>query len=548
MSELGGLTLRGCHPHPTVAPSEAHGSMHARAARVMPTVDVLQYFRFMRFVERLCEHLFPDRLSSVTDVTFDTWLAQLKFPQKHKDELRDIFEQQLTEPILIKKLQMWFDKRSKIDAFVKDETYEEYKIERMIYARCNASKVMLGPIVKAIEHEVYQQPAFIKHVPVKDRAKYICDMLEESGEDYIVTDYSKFESGFTTANIYACEYKLYEHMLREVDGGTKFLALIRAWVMNWNLVSVSASNSPDSSFAFLAAILGRRMSGEMFTSLGNGFRNFCNFMFFCLLNKYGPNVDGWDLSDVGTLFRMVVEGDDGAGRCPQEYRPTAAQFASLGWEIKLEVVESISEASFCGNVFAPEDMINVTDPIKVLIRTPWGKADLNKATRKTRHAYLRAKAYSLAYEYSGCPIVSAYANYLLLITAGVDPRKAASLEKNADHRRVSQTEAIEYYERMQDVVRATGVPVVPVGNATRYLVERLYGISVEEQVRAESELGRPNPDLSFLQAHVPDHAVHYFEHYVHPSHLADTNGYQMDVRGVPRQWFADNDPSTFDGC
>ena len=146
----------------------------------------------------------------------------------------------------------------------------------------------------------------------------------------------------------------------------------------------------------------------MNTSLGNGFSNLMFMAFVC--EKLGLNCNG------------VVEGDDGLFAFNGN-TPSASDFTKYGFNIKLDVHSEISTASFCGNVFDPEDRQIMTCPYDVLSTFGWTTNKYAKSSDKTLKALLRSKSLSLAYQYPGCPILSSLAQYGLRVTKGYNVEK-----------------------------------------------------------------------------------------------------------------------------
>jgi len=212
---------------------------------------------------------------------------------------------------------------------------------------------------------------------------------------------------------------------------------------------------------FKAQIEATRMSGEMCTSLGNGFSTMCFFYFVC--------------EECGfTEVSLVVEGDDNAASGVGT-PPTKEDFAELGLVIKLEVFTSPSDMSFCGLVFDEQDEQIVTDPRKVVANFGWASRQYVRARESKLKTLLRCKSLSLAYQYPGCPIVTALAHYGLRVTAGHDVRGL-----------INNSRSFSTWDRglLLDAL-ANPVERQQPGPGTRALVERLFGITVLDQIRME---------------------------------------------------------------
>jgi hypothetical protein len=210
-------------------------------------------------------------------------------------------------------------------------------------------------------------------------------------------------------------------------------------------------------------IAARRMSGEMNTSLGNGFSNLMLFLFACAEN--GIHADGF------------VEGDDGIFWVSDDSRaPTTQQMEDYGWDIKIGS-SIMSHASFCGNIFDIDDEIIVTDPRKALITFGWTNKRYANCSRDTAISLLRAKALSMAHQYNGCPMLSAFSRRIISITN--------------NHRRISKRilGAFDPYHQEQ-ILHAISSPLPPPLQptpATRTLFEMLYGIPADLQAAFEDD-------------------------------------------------------------
>lgn len=423
-------------------PDSVLGAIAKRIGCVTPAVDhtllkELREFTLQWVVENL-EPLPPD-----SDLSVETWLSNTRYTQKRKTELYDLYR---SEPVLL-------DKHLKVKGFIKDETYSEYKYPRGIHSRHDRFKCEFGPVSKLIEERMYKTKWFIKHVPVADRPKTIRDRLDGFLE-YIATDYSTFEALFTKDIMMAVEYVMFSYMVQHLPNRNTLLELFHK--------ALAGVNEIDYKF-WSVSLEAVRMSGEMTTSLFNGFANLM-FMLF-VASKTQAVVDGF------------VEGDDGIFAV-QQGSIDETMFARLGLIIKLERHIHLSEASFCGIVFDCQDCINITDPREVLASFGWTTNTYYRANSRVRKMLLRAKALSYAHQYPGCPIISSLAKYGLRMTRSYDIRHFVS-----ERMKVANWDREQILDALQ-----SKIPDVAVGFRSRLLVERLYGIPVEKQLKIEMYL------------------------------------------------------------
>jgi hypothetical protein len=182
-----------------------------------------------------------------------------------------------------------------------------------------------------------------------------------------------------------------------------------------------------------------------------------------------------------TQVRGVVEGDDGLF-VTNGPAPTPEDFARLGANIKLATAPSLESASFCGLIFDPTDLVNITNPLKALAQFGWGSAKYAGSSKSKAAALLRCKALSLAHQYPGCPVIQSLAFYGLRATS--DVRVCRVL------RAAGMREQFDEWKRMRaiDAVRAGTLTPRPVPMRTRCLMEEVFGLSVTQQLRIEKYL------------------------------------------------------------
>jgi len=315
---------------------------------------------------------------------FYDWLDTTSYNQQRKQQLCDAYDS-------LKGARPTLRQCRHIDTFVKSEFYPEWKHARMINSRCDAFKVWSGPRFKAIEDAVYQLPWFIKHVPVPDRPRLVSN-LKRYGRKCYATDFTAFESHFDPLILDAIECELYRWCLRN-DPDVEYLCQ-----------ALMGKNEMRTRTGLHASCLGKRMSGDMCTSLGNGFTNLMLAMF--IASEKGGTVDGF------------VEGDDGLLTCDVEL--TAQDYLQCGFSIKIEEVVDPCCASFCGLIFSESGEI-IRDPRKFMMGFGWTQSFIN-AGQTMMDELLRAKALSAVYETPQCPIIGAFARYALSVTKHVHPR------------------------------------------------------------------------------------------------------------------------------
>jgi len=398
-----------------------------------------------------------------------------------------------------------FERRTRVNSHVKDEPYPEPKPCRLINARDDWAKCQLGPVFSAIEHTVCQLPWFIKYIPVSDRPGAVMDRVFMEGARYVCTDYTSFEAHFTNEMMWALEEPLYRIMVENLpwDVKTTFLKM-------WK-VAVTGDNLIDFTNLFLAKLKAVRMSGEMNTSLGNGWSNLVLFLF--AMDEKGAT---WDEIIDSHGF---VEGDDGIFRIDERISPTSAQMESYGFRLKIDVVSDIKTASFCGLIFDPDDLVAVTDPLLVLMKLAWLPRRYIGCRGGTADELLKAKAQSALYQYNGCPIIT---------TACV-----RILEQLKDVAYTARTyNSFDSY-KLVIFKESFGVVARDIPDNTRALVEQMYGISLTMQSVIESALSQYvlGEELHLTFPSEYDHYSQCYEDYVsfptEPDPVARSRYYQF---------------------
>jgi len=421
--------------------------------REVPVADPDELRGFSRFVSSWLRANLPQ----ARNIPFEEWLESTSFNDARKQELRVAWmELKGGRPT------RWQCRRVK--SFVKTESYECYKQCRMINSRCDAFKAYSGRFFKAIEEVVYALPEFIKHTPVPERPAKVA-ALKQAGRRYYATDFTAYESHFVPALMQACELALYRHCLQWCPDDAELLC-----------AALSGDNCMSTHTGIKAVIKARRMSGDMCTSLGNGFTNLMLVKYLCW--KQGAVVDGF------------VEGDDGLFSTQASL--TSEGYKKLGFTIKIEEITDPSEASFCGMIFAESGEI-IRSPLRFLSNFGWTSSTIGAGSR-IMDGLLRAKALSSVYETPQCPIVGSVARYALSVTEHVAPRWV----DDGFHHCPRDTFTIPKFSPSPD---------------TRALFAEKFGISVQVQLDIEKRAAAGDFDfLSLLSPH-PD-AAHFAARYL----------------------------------
>lgn len=446
------LVSLGCHyegatlPHPDDEPMSTFFGCLKRICARLPQPDEAELEGLGTFVKEWVQNnMVP--LSPDTDVSVENWLLYTNYPLWRKGQLLNTYMEQNDKTRLL------FTVR-KCKCFQKDEVYSEFKYARAIFSRTDDFKLLVGPIFKQIEKELFKLPWFIKKIPVIDRPRYIMDRLYQVGATYVATDYTSFESSFTSRLMENCEFILYEYMVRLLPSGHEWLKLCRETLLGRNYCYFKH---------FKLEVNATRMSGEMCTSLGNSFSNLMFMLYLC--KKMG-------IKDV----HGVVEGDDGLFTF-EHVVPTPSMFSALGLSIKIESHKELNKASFCGLIFDKSDLNNVTNPVEEIISFGWSTRRYCLSNDRKLLTLLRAKSYSMLYQYPGCPMLRSLAEYGLLVSRSISDRQVRKLMNT-----MSEWDRVNFLEALQNLNKAK---MKEIGMNTRKLVSDVFGIPIEIQLSFE---------------------------------------------------------------
>jgi hypothetical protein len=422
------------------------GGIINRIGNRTPLMNRTESREFKRFVHKWCvaniKPLNPD-----TDISPEKWLVTAPYARRRKRQLINNFRKHERSGLTYE--------QTKISGFPKDEPYVDIKYPRMINSRVDYFKVYSGPLFDLISKELFSNGWFIKSIPVDLRPKALLDRLHGEGNTYFSTDYTSFEAHFIAQVMGCCEFVLYRFMVSQHS---------QAKIQMEEIIKVLKGKSSMHFKNGKVSVNATRMSGEMNTSLGNGFTNLMVYLYLAWKKKAGE-------------VRGYVEGDDGIFVCEKpELAPNTEDFRRLGWNIKIDSNKDIYRASFCGCVFDPIELVNVTDPRKVLASFGWSSKRYVQASEKTLLKLLRAKALSYAYQYNGVPILSAFFRSILRTTEGV--KLDSKIFENFDpYKR-------DILSRAYNNMPAERFP----GPSTRSIVEELYGITITDQIKIEKSI------------------------------------------------------------
>lgn len=418
--------------------------------RVLGTLQVLWDIR--KHSVEMCYQFEP--LPPDYDTTIETWLTKTTYTNKQKDMLKAKYNED----------QSFKRKDFSCKSFIKAETYPEFKYPRPIKSRTDKFKVQVGPIFQGINEQLFKNTKwFIKKIPVKDRPRFLKEHLGEA-ERFDCSDFTSFEAHFLDALMYAIEFPFYRYFTQFLPEKQNFMQFVE------KLLEVNKCIFKD--FVIFSA---SRASGEMNTSSGNGIANL-------IVTSYIARAKG------AVSMRASFEGDDGIFVVhPIICSPESADYIRLGWNCKHASFDKFSDASFCGILADPEELITVCDVTQYLADFGWTRQQYVGAKNTTLMALLRAKGYSALYQYPQCPIIEALGRYALRVTDSPivhkKMRKMVRDNKIADSNYKSQL----YHKILEEMDNSLPRRQEP-GPNTRLLVAEKFGIDAKHQIEIENYL------------------------------------------------------------
>jgi len=303
----------------------------------LPNIELNLLPKLKKFVKQYLKTNFkPLPAINYDEQLFEDWLLSCThYNEARKVKLRLCFKKLARQGFHLKENDFYGE------AFCKREFYPEPKCLRFINSRSDTFKALLGPYIKKIEHQVYADRHFVKGLPVDQLPKRLVQL---KNWDWILeTDYSSFESSFNIEYVKVVEMQFFRYFLQNNYGMLKLL--LKSYISG-NEERVQRLYNRD----FKYQITGCRLSGELWTSLCNGFSNLMNMLFLC--KEKGIECDGF------------VEGDDGIFGLSQPDL-LASDFARLGFSIKMEYENQIQFTTFCGNTFSDESLKLLVNPEQI---------------------------------------------------------------------------------------------------------------------------------------------------------------------------------------
>lgn len=454
----------------------------------LPRATLFERTQMLAFAKRFFK-LFFRPIDPSTDRSVETWLQSRNWPQSRKKQV----------------LEAWLagagDYDYQIKAFIKAENYVSWKDPRFICPTNDYMKAKCGPIVSLMEEQVYALPCFVKKVPQKMKLEWIVQQLI----GYLSTiecDITSCEATERDALFAMMEYMDTQFTI-DLPEGPEFVrdqGILMGVYRQMDDALVRVNERTVKCDGITIAGNENLNSGMMSTSKRTALK--CAMIFMYLREK----ISGVKLEDVAGLPELrhvdaglnciytlpnMHEGDDALAAAERDEAVTALHYAAVGMKSEPRVGYDITGTDFCSLIFDEHELVAVTDVREAYVNFGWAGAEYASCGTKRKRELIRAKSFSLLYQYPGCPILHDLAMAGLRATHGVDLRRFFAVKGH------TSSYVMEQYFEAWTALR--GVPLRHLaklksacGMRTRLLVERLFGVSVDAQRRAETELAAIN--------------------------------------------------------
>ena len=354
---------------------------------------------------------------------------------------------------------------------------------RAIQYRNPVYAVVLATYLKPLEEKVYRMrgnrlnklpPTRLigKGLNQSDRAGLLREKWERFHNPVAVfLDASRFDQHVSHMHLKA-EHALY----RAMNNDPEF-----AQILSWQII-----NKVTTTRGIKYTTLGKRMSGDMNTALGN-----CVLM-VCMLALYFEDKDWmWDCLDDGDDICVIVE----SGNLSRFLGEVGNHFQLLGMDLKVdgftEVFEEI-EWCQCRPVNVGGTWKFIRSPAKVMSGALVGNKWVQMVSERSRRALANTIGLCEAILNQGVPVLSAFAQAIV--------RNAAT----ARQAKIDQAEQLIY--RVRREIGKSWLSTIPVVESacittqSRHSFSKAFGIDIDTQLRWESKLdgwtfgfGEPEP-------------------------------------------------------
>jgi len=473
-----------------------------RLGRKMPQGDDAERKNFLDYGKKLILDLFPHKLR-IEDIPSDCeYFDHLNQTASRIKSLRD----------LRSKMEYFEELFGVTKAHIKNEGWMEPKAPRIICSPSDESKVTLGPLIHAADRRMFGldersrmgflnpgSKFFVKGTDPKDWPARLRDTFGNTMTQG--TDFTSFEAHHR-GELATLSLFWILHMIHDIPEIKPLRKLIAKLLTGYHRI--------ENKQAVLG-LADTLMSGSLWTSSANGMLNFCLISYLTQKSKY-PTVDNTTL--VGTVskdFKGIFEGDDGLSEYVV-FQPGLID--RLGILLKPEPPTTYEEAGFCRIFCDSHDQSVVKNPKDVLSQFFVLPTKYKDYSRSKLLSLQRARALSYMYNFGRSPIIASLCRWVL--------RRTRSFTVTAEH-----AEDSWHIETLKKAIKEkVWMKEEPVSDTSRALVEKLFGVGIEMQLRIERAFDSCQDDVcdfdlsDWLNSRQLNHALSFVQErgslYVHP--------------------------------
>lgn len=431
------------------------------------------YKRLHHFVQSdILTKLQPFDTIEISRENLEKWLAVYDRPEARKNQIRQAYDHAEERGFVLS------NKDCRCKTFLKKEFYEDRKYPRCINPREDMVVAILGYAIHKLEEYIFHESEFkgyfIKGQTPEEQIETMAEKFQRTDSPKLESDYTSFEGSMTPMYQHITEVAIFRHMFKN---SPRILKIIEDLYRQTQL----------RSKLFNIVTIGSRMSGDLWTSLGNGLCNLINVKF--LMKEHGIIGDG------------LVEGDDGLWWFD---RPALKpeHFLELGFKIKMDYQYQISDCAFCQKIFNPETH-NLLAPPELINRIGWcNNVFYIKQKPRILRGLLAAKALSYLTLYPRCPMIS------IMMTKILHYLSSNTTQKDINEA-VSRSSSEDWYHKWllslntSKLTRLGSLEVPEIDYRDRILFEHRFGVSVELQIIFEYTFD-PSVDF-FFQFDMPNY-------------------------------------------
>lgn len=439
-----------------------------RLMPMMPPSNPTILGELKAFVQKfLIENLVPFEPMTDHKQLFESWLeSNSQYNVTRKNQLRTAFS-----TFLISGRFLLDEEDYKVRSFIKREFYDMVKHIRFINSRSDRFKVAVGPAIHALEKKFFSLPFFLKFKDIRTLPDLVQKL--EKFKVFMQTDYTSFESGFSPLYTDVVECELFRYVFQNNPILLDNILRVYYTTTSAGKIIPRTEKIIHSGRRYYCRTVGTRMSGEMWTSLGNSFSNLMNMLYIC--SKNNVDVDG------------LVEGDDGLFGLSSNII-TPEMFNQLGFKITIKYERNIHMLTFCSMLVDKHILVKPSN----FIRLGYSSAPKYFCSKlKIRLQLLLAKAMSLYVIGKYTPIAGPLAYKIIQHLQGITPRFQNNWYFNKHIKPLIDEE--------------TFLPVAITDEDRnlynqKYLIDVNLQLCIEKQINDSSDITNETFDYSFLKA------------------------------------------------